>query len=106
MSDLKIVQAMPLPNDATYQGALWGLRSDGVICEYVRGAWNPIVPNKFTHEDDGSNKETKVRLAFLKVKEIAIQERKWRLEDDGDLGGNEVMESIDMLGAKIDSLLD
>jgi len=51
MSDLKIVQLLPMPDNYSYQGALWGLRSDGVVCEYIKDAWNPIIPNKFTDVD-------------------------------------------------------
>jgi hypothetical protein len=31
--DLKIIQIVPCPNDATWQGTLFGLGSDGVIYE-------------------------------------------------------------------------
>jgi len=57
ISELKIVQLLPLPNDATYQGALWGLRSDGVVCEFKSTEWGPIIPNRFA---DAENAEIKM----------------------------------------------
>lgn len=45
-----------------------------------------------------------LRKAFSKVKEIALQEKEWRIEDS-ECGNCEVRESLDSLSYKIDQLL-
>lgn len=105
MSDLKIVQVLPMPNNATYQGAMFGLRSDGVVCEFIGQAWKPIIPNKFSDQSPVIGADERLMSAFKKLKDLAIQERRWRLEGEEELGNCEVEECIDMFSCKIDGLL-
>jgi uncharacterized protein YihD (DUF1040 family) len=49
--DLKIIQIVPCPNDATWQGTLFGLGSDGVIYEAKmkdsKWVWITAIPLNF-----------------------------------------------------------
>ncbi|AUR89652.1 hypothetical protein NVP1127O_60 [Vibrio phage 1.127.O._10N.286.52.E12] len=55
----KIIQLLPLQNDATYQGALWGLGDDGVVYEYSREAWRKIIPSHFVCDEPEQADTTK-----------------------------------------------
>ena len=47
MQQTRIVQMLITPNDNTYQGALFGLGSDGVIYIALYGKWNVYQPCEF-----------------------------------------------------------
>ena len=47
-----------------------------------------------------------LREAFLNLKAIAIQEKKFRLEDCEEISYLEMQESLEILGARIDELLN
>lgn len=52
MSDVKIVQVIPMENNSTWQGAVLGLGSDGVVYEFspAKACWVVCLPLKFESE--------------------------------------------------------
>jgi len=44
---VKIIQLLPMPNDSTYQGCIFGLGDDGVVYESKGGYWHVAIPLKF-----------------------------------------------------------
>jgi len=45
--NVKIIQLLPMPNDFTYQGVIFGLGDDGVVYENKGGYWHVAMPLKF-----------------------------------------------------------
>lgn len=49
MKDVKIIQLIPMENNHTWQGAMLGLGSDGVVYEFssIEQRWVVCIPLKF-----------------------------------------------------------
>lgn len=59
MNELKIVQMLLCPNDTSYQGALLGLGSDGVIYRAENNnKWRVYFPNNFEDQVIKDDPET------------------------------------------------
>lgn len=54
MSDVKIIQIIPMENNHAWQGAILGLGDDGVVYEFssTQQCWVVCLPLKF---DDGND---------------------------------------------------
>lgn len=50
MCKVKIIQLLPMPNDATYQGVVFGLGDDGVVYHSTSEGWDVAIPLDFKEE--------------------------------------------------------
>ena len=59
MSELKIIQLIPMENNASWQGAILGLGNDGVVYEFsnIEQKWIVCIPLEFSNENKTESTE-------------------------------------------------